>query len=131
MMMRSNPRLQRFVDNARWVVADGQPLVWMARLAGTPIPERVTGMDLVDCLCAEAQREGFGVYFLGGTDDTVTSATVAMQRKYPALRICGRANGYFGDSEASARARAVADSGAKLLFAGMGVPRQEIGRAHV
>lgn len=125
MAMRNNRFLQRFVERARWVVADGQPLVWASRLGGTPIPERVAGVDLMDRLCALAAREGLGVYLLGATDEIVRAAADALSLKYPSLMICGAAHGYFAPHEAPERARAIAASGAHLLFVGMGAPRQE------
>ena len=125
MMMRSDRRLQRFVERARWVVADGQPLIWASWFGGTPIPERVAGVDLIDQLCARAAREGFGVYLLGATEETVQAAAAALARKHPGLAISGAADGYFSPHEAPERARAVAASGARLLFVGMGAPRQE------
>jgi N-acetylglucosaminyldiphosphoundecaprenol N-acetyl-beta-D-mannosaminyltransferase len=125
MMMRQDPDLQRFVDRARWTVADGQPLVWASRMAGTPLPERVAGVDLVDLLCARAVRDGFGVYLLGATGEVVRATAEALRSRHPGLDLRGVADGYFGPEEAAARARAVAESGAALLLVGMGVPRQE------
>jgi N-acetylglucosaminyldiphosphoundecaprenol N-acetyl-beta-D-mannosaminyltransferase len=125
MMMRSDPRLQRFVDAAKWTVADGQPLVWASRLGRTTIPERVTGCDLVDLLCARAARDGIGVYFLGASDAIVRQAADVLRKKHPGLDVRGCADGYFGPDEAPVRARAIARSGARLLFVAMGVPRQE------
>jgi N-acetylglucosaminyldiphosphoundecaprenol N-acetyl-beta-D-mannosaminyltransferase len=125
MMMRSSPRLQRFVDRARWVVADGQPLIWSARLAGTPLPERVAGVDLVGAVCARCRDAGLGVYFLGSTRATLDAAVAALRAAHPGLDVRGTADGYFAPAEAEARARAVAGSGARVLFVAMGVPRQE------
>jgi N-acetylglucosaminyldiphosphoundecaprenol N-acetyl-beta-D-mannosaminyltransferase len=125
MMMRSDPRLQRFVDTARWTVADGQPLVWASRLAHEPLPERVTGVDLVELLCARAVRDGFGVYLLGATAETVRATADVLRARHPGLDLRGVADGYFGPEQAADRARAVAESGAELLFVAMGVPRQE------
>ncbi len=124
MMMRDSPDLQRFVDRARWTVADGQPLIWAARWFGTPLPERVTGVDLVELLCERAQAEGQGVYFLGATQEVVDTLVQRLQAKFPRLSI-GHGNGYFSVAESAARAQAVADSGASILLVGMGVPRQE------
>jgi len=125
MMMRSNPRLQRFVDSSRWVVADGQPLVWASHLWQQPLPERVAGIDLIDQLCARAVREGIGVYFLGADGSTLRETVEVLQNRHRGLDVRGYADGYFGADQAEARARAVADSGAQLLFVAMGVPRQE------
>lgn len=125
MMMRSNPRLQRFVDSSRWTVADGQPLVWASHLRQQALPERVAGIDLIDQLCARAAQEGIGVYFLGAESDTVRAAVAMLRSRHRGLDVRGYADGYFGPEQAEARARAVAESGAGLLFVAMGVPRQE------
>jgi N-acetylglucosaminyldiphosphoundecaprenol N-acetyl-beta-D-mannosaminyltransferase len=125
MMMRSNARLQRFVNSAKWTVADGQPLIWASHLTRRPLPERVTGIDLIDQLCARAVRENIGVYFLGASDKIVRATADALRTRHPGLDVRGYADGYFGPDEASTRARAVAASGAELLFVAMGVPRQE------
>jgi N-acetylglucosaminyldiphosphoundecaprenol N-acetyl-beta-D-mannosaminyltransferase len=125
MMMRADRALQGFVERAGWVVADGQPLVWASRLGPRPIPERVAGVDLIGALCARAASDGFGVYLLGATEETVRAAAAALAGRYPGLAISGTASGYFSPAQAAARARAVAASGARLLFVGMGAPRQE------
>ena len=125
MMMRTDAELQRFVANARWVVADGQPLIWASKLGPRTLPERVTGVDLIEELAEAAQREGIGVYLLGAERSTLEATVAALRARFPRLDLRGYADGYFGPAEAAARARAVAQSGAKLLFVAMGVPRQE------
>jgi N-acetylglucosaminyldiphosphoundecaprenol N-acetyl-beta-D-mannosaminyltransferase len=125
MMMRRDPRLQRIVDRAALVVADGQPIVWLSRWLGRPLPERVAGVDLVEALAARAAVEGFSVYLLGARRDVVEAAATRLRRQHPGLRIAGTADGYFSPAEAPARARAVGESGADVLLIGMGVPRQE------
>jgi N-acetylglucosaminyldiphosphoundecaprenol N-acetyl-beta-D-mannosaminyltransferase len=125
MMMRSDPRLQRFVDNASLVVVDGQPIVWASRLQAEELPERVAGVDLVEDLCSLAAGEGWGVYFLGARRDVVQAAAQRLKKRIPGLEVSGYADGYFDAAEAPKRARAVRESGAKILFVGMGVPRQE------
>ena len=48
-----------------------------------------------------------------------------LQARYPGLRIAGTRNGYFDEAESAAIAQSIRESGAHLLFAGMGFPRQE------
>ena len=124
MAMRGNPRLQSFVDRAMLTVADGQPLVWSAPLFGGSLPERVTGVDLVDSLCRRAASAGHGVYLLGARANVLADALAALRRRHPGLRI-DAADGYFGDAEQAGRAASIAASGARLLLVGMGTPRQE------
>jgi N-acetylglucosaminyldiphosphoundecaprenol N-acetyl-beta-D-mannosaminyltransferase len=125
MMMRRDPGLQRIVDHAAMVIADGQPIVWLSRRLRRPLPERVAGVDLVDALAARAAREGFSLYLLGSRSDVVEAAAGRLRRQHPGLQVAGIADGYFPASEARARARAVRESGADILLVGMGVPRQE------
>jgi len=125
MMMRRDPRLQRIVDRAALVVADGRPIVWSSRLANERLPDRVAGIDLIDALAGRAAREGFGLYLLGARRPVVEGAARRLLAAHPGLSIRGVADGYFGSADALERARAIRRSGAQLLLIGMGVPRQE------
>lgn len=125
MMMRSDTRLQNFVDNASIIVADGQPLIWSAPWLDKPLPERVTGVDLVESICARAVVENKGIYLLGATSSIVEILANCLRNKFPGLRV-DYADGYFSASEAATRADKIKQSGASILLVGMGVPRQEI-----
>ncbi|MDD9946251.1 MAG: WecB/TagA/CpsF family glycosyltransferase [Myxococcales bacterium] len=125
MMMRHDPFLQGFVERAKFVVADGQPLVWAAPMLGGTLPERVAGVELVEVLSARAAARGHSVYLMGATRDIVDGVASHLQATTSGLKLAGIADGYFGPDEASGRARAIADSGANILFVAMGVPRQE------
>ena len=125
MMMTSNPRLAKFVEKASLIVADGQPIVWASRWLNLPLPQRVTGVELIDDVAAKAEREELRIYLLGATSEAIATAASNLQDKYPKLKICGIANGYFSQAQASERVEAIRQSGAQILFVGMGVPRQE------
>jgi N-acetylglucosaminyldiphosphoundecaprenol N-acetyl-beta-D-mannosaminyltransferase len=71
------------------VVADGMPIVWASRLAGTPLPARAAGSDVIWSLTAEATRRGRSVYFLGGAPGACDKAADVFRRNYPALRVAG------------------------------------------
>jgi N-acetylglucosaminyldiphosphoundecaprenol N-acetyl-beta-D-mannosaminyltransferase len=124
-MMRSDERLARFVRSSRFVVADGQPLVWISRLQPVPLPERVTGVDMVSALSERAAAEGLGIYLMGASQTVVEEVARRLRARSPSLRIAGVADGYFSWEQAGERARAIAESRAQILFVGMGVPRQE------
>jgi N-acetylglucosaminyldiphosphoundecaprenol N-acetyl-beta-D-mannosaminyltransferase len=126
MQMRQDEVLQRFVDRARWVVADGQPLVWQSRVGARSqtLPERVVGVELVHPICRRAAADGVGVYLLGSSSQVVSTLAAELLGRYPGLTLHW-SDGYFGAEEAADRARRIAESGARILFVGMGVPRQE------
>src|SRR5438309_11845919 len=63
-----------YAADATLVVADGMPLVWASRLAGTPLPERVAGASLVWSLSRGLAADRRSVYLLGGTPGTPSGA---------------------------------------------------------
>ncbi|MGN9840711.1 WecB/TagA/CpsF family glycosyltransferase [Nonomuraea sp. H19] len=124
-----DPALKDLVRTADLVVADGMPLVWAARLLGTPLPERVTGADLIWSLSKLAARHGWPVYLLGGPPGAPQKAARELTSCYPRLRICGvHAPPYCFDAtpEGGDRVRrAVIAARPRLVFVGLGFPRQD------
>src|SRR5438067_882511 len=92
---RSDERLAEVLRDAEILNADGQSIVWAARLLGDPLPERVTGIDLMFRLLEVAEREHLGVFFLGGRSDVLAKAVENVRSSYPRLRIGGFHHGYF------------------------------------
>ena len=110
-------------------LADGMPLVWASRLAGTPLPERVAGSDLIWSLSERAARSGWTVFLLGGDPGTADRAAAELARRYPGLRIVGTACPPFGfERDASymsgleVRLRAASPD---IVYVALGSPKQE------
>ncbi len=118
------PELLETVRGAAVVVADGIGVVWAARRLGTPLPERVPGVELMEALCARAAQRGWSVFLLGGLPGVAAQAAEALLRRWPSLRVAGTHHGYFSDD--APVVELVARSGAHLLFCGLGSPRQEL-----
>lgn len=128
-MARGNLDLHRCLATADLVTADGKPLLWLARLHGAPIPERVAGADFTPLLVGEAARRGRSVFFLGGADGVAQAAAERLRETYPDLRIAGCASPMVRlDDEASCLAAAdlVRESGADLLLVALGCPKQDL-----
>lgn len=115
------------------VCADGNPIVWLSRLAGRKV-DLIPGSELVQPLAALAADQGVGVAFVGSTPEALDLAAARLQTAYPRLRIVARIAPPFGfDPEGEAAGRVVEEigaSGACLCFLALGAPRQEIFAAH-
>src|SRR5215469_9547109 len=72
------------------VVPDGMPILWSARLMGSPLKERVCGIDLVPRLAELSARRGYSIYLLGASDKSSQRAAEILEERYPGLRIAGR-----------------------------------------
>ena len=82
--------------------ADGAPIIWLSRLLGTPLPERVAGSDILVKLVSESASNGKSVYLLGGNPGVAEIAAGKLQKMYPALRLAGcyaPPFGYEGNAE--------------------------------
>ena len=83
------PDTQKLFSDVDLVVADGMPLLWAARLQGTPLPDRVAGSDLVWLLAERAAQEGRSLYLLGGNPGAAEAARTQLHARWPQLRIAG------------------------------------------
>ena len=111
------------------VVADGNPIVWLARLARRPV-DLMPGSDLVIPLAGLAAQGGHTVALVGSTDESLRRAASALRAAVPGLQVaCTIAPPFGFDPEgpgADAILREVADSGARLCFIALGAPKQEL-----
>lgn len=75
--------------NADLVVADGAPVVWLAKLGGTPLKERVAGSDLFWTLGRASAETGITLFFLGGVEGAADKAKAVLEEKFPGTKIVG------------------------------------------
>lgn len=110
-------------------VADGMPLVWASRLQRTPLPERVTGSNLIWSLSAAAAEDGLRVFLLGGADDTAALAAAALCRSFPTLVVAGTSNAQVdlvarpGDVDLLVETLRRAEPA--IVYVALGKPKQE------
>jgi N-acetylglucosaminyldiphosphoundecaprenol N-acetyl-beta-D-mannosaminyltransferase len=89
MLSERDADLRRINSCAAFIVADGMPLVWAARLGGSPLPERVAGSDLIFALSAAAAKKGHRIFLLGGADGVAAEAAIRLRERYPGIQIVG------------------------------------------
>ena len=121
-----DPRFRAIVNGCALSLCDTVGLLAVARRRGMPLRERVTGIELIDRLCASAAREALPIYFLGGAEGVAADAAAILEARFPGLPIAGVRNGYFSEEQTPQIVAAIRESGARLLFAGLGSPRQEL-----
>ena len=124
-----NPAYQRVMEHADLVTPDGMPLVWGLGLLGVRGATRVYGPDLTPILCERAAAAGIPVGFYGSTPEVLADLTTNLARQYPDLQVGYTYSPPFRpqtpDEDAVVRER-IAQSGVRLLFVGLGTPKQEL-----
>jgi len=81
--------LHRIIAGCSLVLPDGMPLVWISRLFGNPLKERVSGADLVPQLAQLSAEKGYGIYLLGGRPGVGERAATVLGERYPGVKIVG------------------------------------------
>ena len=124
---RKDGELRRSVVDSDIIAADGQGVVWLSRLAGCPLPERVAGIDVMYTLMQRAAQKQYRIFFLGAKPDVLETVIQKAQRDYPGLQVAGSRDGYF-DLEAEGRqvAEQIRDSNADILFVAITPPKKEL-----
>jgi N-acetylglucosaminyldiphosphoundecaprenol N-acetyl-beta-D-mannosaminyltransferase len=123
---RKNTVLRESLGQADIILADGLPIVWLSKLIGDPLPERVAGIDIMYNLLEKACARNYSVYFLGAKPEVVKKAVEVIKASYPGLRLAGYRDGYFDEFEERGIAEQIKKSSADILFVAMSSPKKEI-----
>ena len=117
-------------QNAWLTVADGVPLVWAAKLLGTPLKGRVNGTDLLVKLCEIAASRQLRVFFLGGRPGAAERATQLLKVQNDKLDVAGIYCPPYGfennEQEQVLISEMIISTSPHILFVGFGTPKQEV-----
>jgi N-acetylglucosaminyldiphosphoundecaprenol N-acetyl-beta-D-mannosaminyltransferase len=125
---QDDAEFRRIMNAADLVTPDGVPLVWGLRLLGISSPSRVYGPDLTPILCGRAAEQGIPVGFYGGTPAVLDDLITNLRNRFPSLEIAYSSSPPFRELSPLEERRAVDEingSGARILFVGVGTPKQE------
>ncbi|MHB8635056.1 MAG: WecB/TagA/CpsF family glycosyltransferase [Fimbriimonadaceae bacterium] len=111
--------------NADLVTPDSFGVVWAAKRLGKPVAGRVSGVELVDRLCARSAEKGYRIFILGAAPGIGEMAAERLRLRYPGCNIVGTRHGFFPAEDDLIVAEEVAESKPDILFVAMGIPRQE------
>lgn len=115
----------RVINEAQMVTADGSGVIWASRKLGQPMRQRVTGIDLVNQICAYSAKEGWKLYILGSAPGVAATAAENIRKKYPGCHIVGTHHGYFKPEEEPAILEEIKRLRPDVLFVALGAPKQE------
>ncbi len=125
-----DPAAKDLLDDADLVVADGMPLIWASRLAGEPLPERVSGSSMVWSICEAASARRQSVFLLGGDPGVAERAADIFRHAYPDLQVAGTACpplGFENNAQAIERIRRqVTEATPRIVFVALGFTKQDL-----
>ena len=110
------------VQAADLVLPDGIGVIYGAKMLGTPLKGRVTGIGFAQELMARMAEDGKRLFLLGAKPGVAERAAENLQRQYPGLIVAGTHDGYF--REDGPVVEAIRASGADVVFVCLGAPKQ-------
>lgn len=123
MAARENKEFAHMVQQADFVTADGIGVVKAAAMLQTPLPERVTGYDLMTELLKIANENSYKVYLIGAKPEVIKETVKKVRHDYPKIDLVGFQDGYYQDD--SKVIESVIQCAPQLVFAALGAPKQE------
>ncbi|MBU4227412.1 WecB/TagA/CpsF family glycosyltransferase [bacterium] len=133
---RKDPEYHAILKSADLVTPDGAGILWAATTLNYPLPERVTGIDIIHNICRLAAKKGYSLYLLGSYPGVASEAALNLTKKYPGIKIAGTHHGYFscedvknGNSVRNKKEEEIIteikENKPDILLVGMGMPKQE------
>jgi exopolysaccharide biosynthesis WecB/TagA/CpsF family protein len=124
-----DPNLLAKVNRFDAVAPDGQPVRWaLNHLHRTGLDERVYGPEVMARLCERAAAESISIYLYGGSPKVIDDLMVKLPKRFPGLTIAGAESPPYRtltEQEDAAVMRRINESGAGIVFIGLGCPKQD------
>lgn len=123
-----DPDFQKVINDADLATPDGAPVAWTLRRLGFSDQPRLSGPDLMEHLFARCAVQAVPVYFYGSTTQTLADMEHKIREQFPTLLIAGMESPPFRELSAEEDDAAIArinQSGAGIVFVGLGCPKQE------
>ena len=123
---RKNRKLAAAVRAADMVLPDGVGVIYASRILGTPIKNRLPGIDFASALMARMSECGKKVFLLGAKSGVAELAGERLSERYPGLDICGVNDGYFEEEDNELVLEKINAQSPDLVLVCLGAPKQEI-----
>ena len=123
------PQVHKAHEEAWLTVADGRPLFWLGRLRGHRGIRQVPGIESIETVCRAGIAAGWSHYFIGGAPGVAEALATTMARLVPGLRVAGFECPPFralAPDEIDAMRGRIRQSGAQVIWVGLGAPKQEL-----
>lgn len=125
MAAQRDPGLKEILNSADMLTADGAGVVLASKILQRPVPEKVSGIDLVKRSFTGLSKGKASYFLLGSKPGVAEAAAVNIINEYPGVKIAGCRNGYFKDTEEDELIEQINQSGAAILLVALGAPKQE------
>lgn len=123
--MKDKELFHIFTNSTSVIIPDGIGTVLASKIAKNPVREKIAGIETMELIIEQCEREGRGIYLVGAREEVVRACAQKLKKKYPELIISGWHNGYFDLNNCHDMISDIKNKKPEALFAAMGSPRQD------
>lgn len=127
--LETDKEFQDVYKNADLILTDGMPLIWISKIKGNPIKEKISGSDFFPKLCERAAEKGYSMFLLGAAEGVAVKAAKNLKEKCEGLNIVGTYSPSYGfekkDDEIKMIIEMINETKPDILAVGLGAPKQE------
>lgn len=127
--LEKDEEFKNVYKNADLILTDGMPLIWISKLKGNPIKEKVSGSDLFPKVCELASNKNYSVFLLGAAEGVADKAAENLRNKYKGLNVVGTYSPSYGfekkNDEIEKIITIINECKPDILAVGLGAPKQE------
>lgn len=120
--IQEDEELKKISLEADLITPDGVGIVLASKLKRNPVPERVTGYDLLLETLKVGNQKRWSFYLLGSDEEVNRKAAEYIENRYPNVKVAGRYNGYFKQEENSEIIKDIESSNSDILIVALGSP---------
>ena len=122
---RHDPELRAIIEAADLVTPDGFGILWASRLLRTPVPSKVSGVDLSSDLCRLSSSKGYRIFFFGAGPGVAEEAAGKMRARFPGAQIVGTRDGFFKAAQEPEIVAQIQAAAPDIVLVALGIPKQE------
>ena len=122
---RHDPALRTIIEKADLVTPDGFGILWASRQMRTPVPYKVSGVDLVGEVCRLSPTKGYRIFFFGAGPGVAEEAAAKLRALYPGTQIVGTRDGFFTPAQEPEVLAQIQAAHPDIVLVALGIPKQE------
>lgn len=127
--LEKDMEFKKVYKNANLILTDGMPLIWISKMYGSPIKEKISGSDLFPKVCDLASQKGYKIFLLGAAEGVANKAANNLVEKYKGLNVVGTYSPSYGfeskENEIEHIIKIINEKKPDILAVGLGAPKQE------
>jgi len=132
---RKDPEVLNVYRNSDFVICDGVPVKWASRFLGTPIVERITGLDFMPDYVKHCADKGFSLFFLGAAPGVAEALAKKYTTLYPHIQIKGTYSPpfekHFSAEQNDVMRTLINDAAPDVLMVSLTAPKQDLWIRHM